>query len=59
MNWTGCGWKRPWPDFKSYPGILLEGLMEITKYLNQDNGCHDLEYNWGPPKYKLEVLLLD
>jgi hypothetical protein len=43
MNWSRCGKKRPWFDLKSYPGMSFEELREHTKYLGEDNGCHDLE----------------
>jgi hypothetical protein len=33
VNWKGFGKKRSWPNFKIYPGILLEILRKITKNL--------------------------
>jgi hypothetical protein len=49
-NWKGCWRKRPWPNLRYYPGILLEGLRKTTK--TQDSRYPGRDMNPGTHEYE-------
>jgi hypothetical protein len=55
MNWKGLGRKRPWPNFRLYSCIYLEGLTKITKNLRIANLWAEV-LTPGPQKYEAVVL---
>jgi hypothetical protein len=57
MNGKGCGWKRPWPDFKYYRSICVKELRTTTKASVRMASLQEEILNSGPPKYEAEVLL--
>jgi hypothetical protein len=48
MNWKGSVRKRWWSNLYLYPGICLEGLRTISKFLSQYNGPPGRGLNLGP-----------
>jgi hypothetical protein len=41
MNWGGCEWQNSWASL-TYPGVLLEVLMKITRNQNSQSLGRDL-----------------
>jgi hypothetical protein len=56
MNNKGCGKKWPWPNFKEYLGVRLEGLMKTTKHLSQYSQSPDRDLKLGSPEFGAGVL---
>jgi hypothetical protein len=50
----GCWRQQSWHNFRSYPGICLEGLMK-----NRNNFNPSWDWNSACPRYKLEALPLE
>jgi hypothetical protein len=57
-NCTIFWWKRPWSNFRYYPGICLEGLRKITNYHIQDSRCFSRNSNQATPTYEHRALPL-
>lgn len=59
MNCKGIIRKRPWPNFRYNPAILLMGLRKATKILSQDSRSPDPDFNTRPPKYEHAIVKFD
>jgi hypothetical protein len=58
MKWKECGRKEPWPNFRYYLGIFLEGLRTTMKicHNSQSPGKH---LNLDPHNTKQECYPLN
>jgi hypothetical protein len=56
MNWKGCERKLSWPNKSGYPGIWLEGLRKVTKYVSRCSLSPDWNLNPRHPEYEAWVL---
>jgi hypothetical protein len=57
MTWKGCGRKQLKPILKYYSSFCLEGVRETTKNLSQDSQSIDQDFDQGPAKYEVQVII--